>query len=339
MIPASPLGASLSCPPPDFAPDQAARAAKQHFGLTGALVPLTSERDVNYLQRSAQGTFVLKLANPAEAAQITHFQTQALLHLEGSGLPVPRVIRSLTGATEVALPQGVFRVLTYLEGEMMHRAAPSATLRAEMGRMTAALALGLAGFDHPGADHVLQWDIQRASALRPLLADLPADLRQAGREVLDRFDDHVAPALPALRAQVLHNDLNPHNILVSDDHARITGILDFGDMVRTPLVCDLAVAASYLVEASDPMISLTQFCAAYHATLPLTGAEAALVIALTETRWLTTLCIAHHRAARYPDNAAYILRNVPRARAGLLAFAGLDRARVQDHLLKELRLT
>lgn len=339
MIPASPLGASLSCPPPDFTPEQAARAALLHFGLTGVLVPLTSERDVNYLLRAAQGAYVLKLANPAEDVQVTRFQTEALLHLEGSGLPVPRVIRSLTGATEVVLPQGIFRVLTYLEGEMMHRAAPSAALRAEMGRMTARLALGLAGFDHPGADHVLQWDIQRASALRPLLPDLPMDLRKAGQLVLRRFDDQVAPALPALRAQVLHNDLNPHNSLVSEDHARVTGILDFGDMVRTPLVCDLAVAASYLVEDSDPMTSLIQFCAAYHATLPLTGAEAELVISLTEARWLTTLCIAHHRAARYPDNAAYILRNVPRARAGLLVFAGLDRRRTQDQLLKELRLT
>ena len=339
MITASPLGASLSCPPPDFAPEQAAKAAMQHFGLTGVLSPLTSERDVNYLLRADRGAFVLKLANPAEAAQVTQFQTGALLHLEASDLPVPRVIRSLTGATDVALPQGIFRVLTYLEGEIMHRAAPSAVLRAQMGQMTARLALGLAGFDHPGADHVLQWDIQRASALRPLLADLPRDLHPLGLAVLNRFDDQIAPALPALRAQVLHNDLNPHNIVVSGHPARVTGILDFGDMVRTPLVCDLAVTASYLVETEDPLTCLTQFCAAYHATLPLTAPEATLVIALTETRWLTTLCIAHHRAARYPDNAAYILRNVPRARAGLLAFAGLDRAGAQEKFLKDLRLT
>lgn len=339
MILASPLGASLSCPPPVFPPELAATTALAHYGLEGALTPLTSERDVNYLLRAAQGSFVLKLANPAEDAEVTRFQTEALLHLEGGGLPVPRVIRSLTGASEVALPQGIFRVLTYLEGEMMHRAAPSAALRADMGRMTALLARGLAGFAHPAAGHVLQWDIQRASALRPLLADLPGDLHDAGTAVLRRFDDQAAPALPALRAQVLHNDLNPHNILVSGDHLRVTGILDFGDMVQTPLVCDLAVAASYQVEAADPVTSLTQFCAAYHATLPLRAKEAALILQLVETRWLTTLCIAHHRAARYPDNAGYILRNVPRARAGILAFAGLDRVRAQEKILKELRLT
>jgi hypothetical protein len=39
---------------------------------------------------------------------------------------------------------------------------------------------------------------------------------------------------------------------------------------------------------------------------------------------LTTLAIASARAARYPDNAPYILRNVPSASAGLRALQGLN---------------
>ena len=48
---------------------------------------------------------------------------------------------------------------------------------------------------------------------------------------------------------------------------------------------------------------------------------AALLRDLTATRMLTTLAIASARAARYPENAAYILRNVPAAAAGLRALA------------------
>lgn len=44
---------------------------------------------------------------------------------------------------------------------------------------------------------------------------------------------------------------------------------------------------------------------------------------------LTTLAIAHTRAARYPENATYILRNVPTARDGLTALAGLDPATIR----------
>ncbi len=333
----SPLGASLSSDKPEFPPAQAAAAALQHYGLTGQLALLTSERDVNYRLTTAQGSFVLKLGNPAEPAEVTDFQTRALLHLETAGLPVPRVIPTRDGAAEVVTDRGTLRLLSWLDGVLMPQATASAGLRRSMGGLNARLTLGLQGFAHPAADHVLQWDLKQAAVLRALLADLDPDLRPQAETVLSRFERRVAPALPGLRWQVVHNDLNPHNILVSPDHAQVTGILDFGDMVRTPLVCDLAVAASYQVDPAQPVDSLTDFVGAYHATLPLTGPEADLILDLVETRWLTTLCITAHRAARYPENAPYILRNAPRARAGLAAFAGLDRARATRTLLSALR--
>lgn len=338
MTPAPLLGASLSSPPPDFPPQVAAQALAQHYGMTGTLTALTSERDVNYKLTTTGGDFVVKLANPAEPAEVTRLQTRALIHLEASNLPVPRVIRTLQGAPDVALPQGILRVLTYLEGSLMHRAAPSPALRSAVGDMAARLSRGLQGFSDPAAGHVLQWDIKQAAALRPMLPDVPADLRGAGQATLDRFDRDIAPQLPNLRWQVVHNDLNPHNILTGPTGETVTGILDFGDMVRTPLVCDLAVAASYLIDAAQPMTSLIQVAAAYHAVLPLLHAEAALLIALTQTRFVTTLCITGHRAKRYPENAPYILRNVQRSRAGLLALGALDQGGAVQSLLTALRL-
>ena len=121
MTPAPLLGASLSSPPPDFPPQVATQALAQHYGLTGTLTALTSERDVNYKLTTTGGDFVVKLANPAEPAEVTRLQTRALIHLEASNLPVPHVIRTLQGAPDVALPQGILRVLTYLEGSLMHR--------------------------------------------------------------------------------------------------------------------------------------------------------------------------------------------------------------------------
>jgi Ser/Thr protein kinase RdoA (MazF antagonist) len=40
-----------------------------------------------------------------------------------------------------------------------------------------------------------------------------------------------------LRRQVIHSDLHGDNVLtVSDDENRIAGVIDFGDMVRAPLI-------------------------------------------------------------------------------------------------------
>lgn len=326
----NPLHGLLSSPTPDLTEAQAQALALQHFGIQGRQRRLTSERDLNiHIATPTQG-FVLKLANPAEPPEVTDFQTKALLHLEPTDLAVPRVIRSRSGATEAHTPHGTLRLLTYLEGTPLHATPRSAAQTAAMARMAAQLTQGLQGFAHPASAHVLQWDIRHASALRPLLEAVPDDLRDLATATLNRFDAEVAPQLPALRWQVVHNDLNPHNVLTDPaDPNRIAGVLDFGDMVHTPLICDAAIAASYFIDAGQPLQSLQTFARAYHATLPLTPSEAQLFPDLVATRMLTTIAITSSRAARYPENATYILRNFAIARDGLRALCALPRATIQ----------
>ena len=320
------LGEVLSSAPPELSDAEALDLARQHFGLAGALKRLTSERDLNIRLSTPGQAYVLKLANPAEPAEVTDLQSKALLHLEGSGLPVPKVIRTTSGATEVITPHGTLRVLTYLEGVPQHLTPRSPAQARAMAGMAARLTQGLAGFAHPAAGYVLQWDIKQASALRPMLAAVPQDLQALAGAALDRFDA-IVPELAGLRWQVVHNDLNPHNVLVSEDNPdEIAGVLDFGDMVHTPLVCDAAIAASYCVDPARPLQSLLNFARAYHAVLPLTKPEARLFADLVATRMLTTITIASARAQAYPENAAYILRNVATARAGLVALASIARA-------------
>ncbi len=319
------LGANLTTPPPVLAPLAALALVQTHWGLTGSLSPLASERDLNFRLTTATGRYVVKLANPAEPAAVTQFQTRALLHLETSPLPLPRVIRTLTGATEVTSPHGILRLLTWLEGQPLHLAPKSHAQRATIGHTAALLTLGLQGFTDPAARQDLQWDIRHAARLSPLLPDIAQNLRPLCAAALDQFETQVLPHLAECRWQVVHNDLNPHNLLTDPlDPTKIAGILDFGDMVETPLVCDMAVAASYQVDPSAPLESLMAFARAYHATLPLTPLEQRLFPTLTAARMLTTLAIASARAARYPENAPYILRNVPSASAGLKALHGLN---------------
>lgn len=321
------LNPSLATPPPVLTTAEAAQLAETHFGLTGTLTQLTSERDLNFRLATPTARYVLKLANPAEPFAVTQFQTAALLHLEPSQLPIPKVIRTRTGATEAQTPHGILRLLTYLEGKPLYQSPRTPEQRRNMGAIAARLTLGLQGFRHPAASHVLQWDIKHAAALRPLLPHIPDAIRPLAAAVLDRFDAEIAPHLPGLRTQVVHNDLNPHNVLVDPASTdEITGVLDFGDMVETPLVCDTAVAACYQIDPSAPWQSLTDFARAFHQTLPLTALEIRLLPDLVATRMLTSLAIASARVALYPDNAAYILRNFQGAQDGLKAFANLPRS-------------
>ena len=319
-----PLGSILSSAPPDFSALESAGLLAHHWGLAGELARLTSERDLNWRVTTPAGRFVLKFANAAEDPEITRFQNLALQHIaqRDPSLPVPRVVPTLDGATDVVLPSGhLMRLLSWLDGHLLYLAPPGAALRRAMGEMAARLTRALEGFAHPAADHVLQWDIKQAAALRPLLPAIadPA-LRDLCGRWLDLFDTRLAPALRGLPWQVVHADLNPHNVLTDDtDHARIAGVLDFGDMVYTPRICDLAVAASYLLDQGKALESLDEIATSWASILPLSAQERAVLPGLTAIRMVTTIALASHRAALYPENAPYILRNLPTARQGLLA--------------------
>ena len=313
----------LSLPPPSLAPKELARLARKHWGLESVLTPLVSERDLNHRLDTGTASYTLKLANPAEPAVMTDFQTSALLHVAANdpNLPTPRVLPARDGRHVIALPEGALRLLSWCPGTPAARVPLSAALAGSIGTALARLTTTLASFDHPGADHFLLWDIRNFPALAPLLPFLPADLLAEAQNFRDRFQAEISPALAQLPTQIVHSDFNLHNLLVDPvDPTRLTGILDFGDMVRTARICDLAIAASYLVRPDAPLALLIPLVRAYTANLTLLDAEVALLPDLITARMLTSLTISSWRATRYPENAEYILRNAPSARAGLQAF-------------------
>jgi Ser/Thr protein kinase RdoA (MazF antagonist) len=143
-----------------------------------------------------------------------------------------------------------------------------------------------------------------------------------------------------LRSQVIHNDYHLYNVLVApDDHARIVGIIDFGDMLHAPLVGEVATAAAFhMAGCADPFEGPSQFVAAYHATLPLTDVEQEIVADLMATRHLITALISEWRAARYPENIAYIMRHNAAAWEALSQMADLSRNTARDRLLTGVRI-
>ncbi len=327
-----PAGQLLSLPPPRMDPDTLAKLVKTQWGLTGTLTPLTSERDLNHRLDTGTASYTVKLSNPAEAPALTDFQTRALQHsaARDPDLPTPRIVPTVDGQPIAFLPEGTLRVLTWCPGTPVAHMPRTPALARATGAALARLTTALEDFDHPAADHILLWDLRQFARLAPLMPALPEDLRPTAQAFLHRFKSHIAPALTQLPHQIVHADFNPHNLLADPVQPdTLTGILDFGDMVRSHRVCDLATACSYQIDPTDPLHLLTPLLFAYHAHQPLTEAETALLPSLITARMLTTLTISAWRAARYPENAAYILRNAPSARAGLAAATTLTPAQIQ----------
>lgn len=334
----------LAAASPDIDDACAASQAWLHFGIEAEVRRLAGERDRNFHLRTADGReYVLKFSHPAEDARVADFQARAMLHVERADpdLPVQRVMLSKDGVPCVDYrapdaPARVLRLFSYLPGTPLPGAARSQAQRRNLAVALARLGLALRGFEHPAGTLNLPWDIQRTHEMAPLLAHVADPARRALAErALARFVEHARPVLPGLRAQAIHNDLNLYNVLVDpDDHDRIAGILDFGDMVRAPLVNDLAVAASYQLDPEGDLLApAVEFVSAYHQVSPLERAEVGILLDLMAARLVMVVAIGGWRAARYPDNSDYILRNNALSWARLQASDGLERERARERLL------
>ncbi|RUP17929.1 phosphotransferase, partial [Methylobacterium sp.] len=127
----------------------------------------------------------------------------------------------------------------------------------------------------------------------------------------DAFAARIVPALPDLPHQVVHNDLGGDNILVDpDDPDRITGVIDFGDMVRTARMFDVAIAAAYQLGLdADPLGPALAFLRGYASVARLSEAEVALLPTAIRTRMALRLLIPEWRARRFPERRDYLTRN------------------------------
>jgi len=306
----------LEAPPPSLGPQRAAEIAARSFGVEGTLRRLGSERDENYRVDARDGArYVLKIHNPADGAEVVDMQTRAMIHIAQTDpeLPVQRIQPTIDGepSAEVEGPGEqtyIVRLLSYLEGRAsVEPSELSLPALYDYGVVAARMGRALRGFFHPAADHVILWDIKHAAELRPRVPDIPDPERRGRAErTLDRFAELILPQIPSLRAQVLHDDLTLDNVLL-DRAGRVTGILDFGDMAHTALVCDLAVVLGSLLREREGFFEAAGAAIrGYTSVIPFEPQEAGLLAELVAARAAATLAISAWRVAKYPENSAYI---------------------------------
>jgi Ser/Thr protein kinase RdoA (MazF antagonist) len=281
---------------------------------------LVSERDQNFQLQSADGRkLVLKIANAAEDPQVTDFQIKALQHIEdyqlqfGERFKAPRIVPTLDGQSQIAIEDEsmscIARVVSYVEGVPLGDDEPSAGLCRNTGAYLAELGRALKDFQHAGSDQNLLWDMKRALRLRELLCHIrPSSLADRVSRCLDDFEERVLPRFASLRWQVIHNDLNPDNILLDvAGGSRVVGVIDFGDMLAAPLIVDLAVASSYMrLGEGDPLDGIAACLSGYHSVTLLFPEETDLLFDLVRTRLAATISIRHWRISEKSPDDPYL---------------------------------
>jgi Ser/Thr protein kinase RdoA (MazF antagonist) len=296
----------------------AERLAARHWGIEGEATRLPAEIDENFRLDAPGGSYLLKVLPADQEATTADLITAVMQHLAGrDGVLVQRVVPARSGAPLVEFldADGIerrARLTTFLEGRVLRTVAVDAELRRRLGATLARLALALRDFDHPGDRRDLSWDLRHAGRMSAMLAELePSERRAELGRCLRAFDEEVVPRLDRLPAQVVHNDLSRDNAVLTPGGG--LAAIDFGDVVRTQRVNDLAVAMADHVEASaDPFGPALDVAAGYVAVAPLADEELELLYALVRTRTVTRIVGGEWRAWRFPENREYLARNVER---------------------------
>lgn len=343
-------GLAASCIPMPEA--EAAALAKSQYGLEGRLVRFATEKDDTFRIETPRGEkFVLKVANPSEDPAEISFQNGMLDHINGFNpdLPVPRVIRNHGGMDQFsqidnAGQRRAVRLLSYLDGTPLSETTSTAPQREKIGETLGLLRHATAGFSHPADGRELAWDVKHVAKLDHLLAEVDdAEQRRKLAEGMQRcaaYSDRVA----ACRTQVLHNDFSKSNIVVdADQDAFVTGIIDFGDAVRTAIAIDVSTALLNQLPSyprtqkarDDLFLEGRSLLRGYLGVAELTHDELVLIPHLVLARVVTRALLSIWRAKMFPDNEVYILRNTEQGWSQLDWFLARSPDDVSNTLLNE----
>tara|TARA_B110000438_G_scaffold40357_1_gene40317 strand:- start:3176 stop:4261 length:1086 start_codon:yes stop_codon:yes gene_type:complete len=317
---------------PNFSVHEAIDIVKKNYGLDVTAKKLVSERDQNFLISTAlEKKYVLKIANCEEDPIVTDFQIKALSHIalkKDNSIITPEIKNTKLNIDSIQIKKDAkvykARIVTYIDGEPLwssDNSIPDLYLASDMGRYLACLGKTLKDFNHPGSNQSLLWDMKQALFLREITNHITENnSKEMVNEVLTSFENYALPVFDSLRWQVIHNDMNPDNILIDTKGVRrVCGVIDFGDMVYSPLIIDLAVAASYLdTDDGNPLYLMNNFIAGYNNVTKLKLDEINILFDLIKVRLATTVAIAAWRKSFRDEDDPYLVLNSDDTSAKLL---------------------
>jgi len=291
---------------------------EKHYRVSGDLERLATEKDDTFRLRSDSGSYLVKVSPPDEPAAVVALQTAAMRFLEGAApeLPVQRVRLTVDGDDNLAIETDdgrprVLRVFDFVNGAVLALTRPDAEQLAKVGEMLGRVDVALEAFGHPADHRCRVWDIRHFHQLTGLVDHTPdVEHRRLARETFRLFSEAIVPRLGDVETQVIHGDYSPYNVVVdpqSDDF--VTGVIDFGDTMRSAVIFDPAVCMANLLgrTPAHPWLDACSFVAGYVRTRPIKESELPLLPIAALARLTLRALITNWRAERVPERREYLL--------------------------------
>ena len=203
--------------------DTAREVAEKFFNKSGDIKVLAGERNPNFLVTTTAGKFVLKIHSGEEVSQI-QIQQSALAALEHvNKFHTPTTVPANSGELLVDIGEGKFaRMLTWIDGDLWSQSQDLGERhKSQLGRLIATVDSKLATVDctnfRTTLDQPFGWNALQAKKLISDIALIQdAELRAQVSTIFDRISNRTLAKVLALPHQLIHNDANDNNVVVSN---------------------------------------------------------------------------------------------------------------------------
>ena len=282
----------------------------QEFGVEALEIKkLVGYDNVNYLVRTSTSRYILKTYkwNQQLYDQLLA-ESEVLIHLSKTKQnifpnPVNAIDGKLVKTVESSDGKIIIRLLSYLEGTFFSEAPHNKELFISFGRFLATMDKELLDFkNYTIQSRQYEWDIQFVHLNKDFVRDIPnPENRKVVEYFLMQFEEIVRPFLPGLRKSIIHNDANDWNVLVNN--GSVSGIIDFGDIVYSPLINELAVCMTYaIMEKEDPVMWACYLIKGYHEVLSIKIEELELLYYLVAAQLCISVTNSAHSKKLDPGN-------------------------------------
>lgn len=302
-----------------FTKEDIRQLAKAHYGLFVSVKTLYGYDELNYLLTDKLGKkYIFKVANEKQGYHFLDAQVKILKHLAASSVAnyFQKYYLNTEGneLTQLNINGNSYflRVLSFLEGTFWAGSKKiTDSLYLDLGNFMGRLDKALINFSHPAVHRRYTWDISTACDANSKLKFIKNhEHRRIVGYYLLQFETEVLPVLSSLRHACVHNDANDYNVLVQNN--KVTGLIDFGDMVYTALVNNLAVACTYAMLNNDaPLHAASLVVRGYHERYPLTKQELDLLYYLIAARLCISVTQSAYNVSVDSTNEHHFITEIP----------------------------
>ena len=269
---------------------------------------LNGYENENYLIETVNNKYIFKkYPYSTELESIIQSENDALLFLSDNNNKFPVPIQTADGLYikihEIDGKKYICRMLSFLNGEMLGSIKNTKEVFQSFGIFLAKMNKKLQSYNNATIkSRIWNWDLQHFHLNKKYIDDIAkAKDRSLVKYFFYQFEENVNPVIPSLRKSIIHSDANEWNVLIRN--GEVSSIIDFGDLVYSPLINEIATAITYAsYDKENPLVWASIILESYNKELPILESEIKILYYLIGAKLCISLCNSAHSKKINPEN-------------------------------------